>query len=151
MSFFGDLMGGKAAQKAANYNAALLDRDAKIKEQEAKAGYAVYTKFDLPRFNDNADKLRGQINTTYATSGVELSGTPLEVLFENELNLEIDRDMMQYNAEVARDQKYNDAINLRAEANIERYRGAVAKKVSYYQAGQSLLTTATSLKTLGAF
>ena len=142
MSFFGDLMGGKAAQKAANYNAALLDRDAKIKEQEAKAGYAVYTKFDLPRFNDNADKLRGQINTTYATSGVELSGTPLEVLFENELNLEIDRDMMQYNAEVARDQKYNDAINLRAEANIERYRGAVAKKVSYYQAGQSLLTTA---------
>ena len=142
MSFFGDLMGGKAAQKAANYNAALLDRDAKIKEQEAKAGYAVYTKFDLPRFNDNADKLRGQINTTYATSGVELSGTPLEVLFENELNLEIDRDMMQYNAEVARDQKYNDAINLRAEANIERYRGAVAKKVSYYQAGQSLLNTA---------
>ena len=142
MSFFGDLMGGKAAQKAANYNAALLDRDAKIKEQEAKAGYAVYTKFDVPRFNDNADKLRGQINTTYATSGVELSGTPLEVLFENELNLEIDRDMMQYNAEVARDQKYNDAINLRAEANIERYRGKVAKKVSYYQAGQSLLNTA---------
>ena len=142
MSFFGDLMGGKAAQKAANYNAALLDRDAKIKEQEAKAGYAVYTKFDVPRFNDNADKLRGQINTTYATSGVELSGTPLEVLFENELNLEIDRDMMQYNAEVARDQKYNDAINLRAEANIERYRGKVARKVSYYQAGQSLLTTA---------
>ena len=142
MSFFGDLMGGKAAQKAANYNAALLDRDAKIKEQEAKAGYAVYTKFDLPRFNDNADKLRGQINTTYATSGVELSGTPLEVLFENELNLERDRDMMKYNAEVARDQKYNDAINLRAEANIERYRGKVAKKVSYYQAGQSLLNTA---------
>ncbi len=143
MSFFGALAGGKAAQQAANYNAALRDRDAKIKEQEAKAGYAVYTKFDLPRFNDNADKLTGQIKTSYATSGVELSGTPLEVLFENELNLERDRDMLQYNAEVARDQKYNEAINTRAEADIERFRGNVARKVSYYQAGQSLLTTAT--------
>ena len=61
---------------------------------------------------------------------------------ENELNLERDRDMMKYNAEVARDQKYNEAINQRAEANIERYRGKVAKKVSYYEAGQSLLNTA---------
>jgi len=141
MSFFGDLMGGKAAQQAANYNAALKDRDAQIKEQEAKAGYAVYTKFDLPRFNDNADKLRSQIVTDYATSGVTYSGSVLETLMENELNLERDRDMMKYNAEVARDQKYNEAINQRAEANIERYRGKVAKKVSYYQAGQSLLNT----------
>jgi hypothetical protein len=141
MSFFGDLMGGRAAQQAANYNAALMERDAQIKEQEAKAGYAVYTKFDLPRFNDNADKLRSQIVTDYATSGVTYSGSVLETLMENELNLERDRDMMKYNAEVARDQKYNEAINQRAEANIERYRGKVAKKVSYYQAGQSLLNT----------
>ena len=142
MSFFGALIGGKAAQQAANYNAALMERDAQIKEQEAKQGYAVYTKFYLPRFNANAEKLRGQIVTNYATSGVAYSGSVLETLMENELNLEIDRDMMKYNAEVARDQKYNEAINQRAEANIERYRGKVARKVSYYQAGQSLLSTA---------
>ena len=41
MSFFGALIGGKAAQQAANYNAALMERDAQIKEQEAKQGYAV--------------------------------------------------------------------------------------------------------------
>jgi hypothetical protein len=118
-----------------------MERDAQIKEQEAKQGYAVYTKFDLPRFNANAEKLRGQIVTNYATSGVAYSGSVLETLMENELNLERDRDMMKYNAEVARDQKYNEAINQRAEANIERYRGKVARKVSYYQAGQSLLNT----------
>tara|TARA_R110001632_G_scaffold44531_1_gene113120 strand:- start:720 stop:1160 length:441 start_codon:yes stop_codon:yes gene_type:complete len=139
MSFFGDLMAGKAAQNAANYNAALGDRNAKIKEQEAKAGYAVYTKFDLPRFNDNAEKLTGAINTNYASSGVERSGTVFDVLFENELRLETDRDMLKYNAEVVKQQKENDAINLRAEADIERYRGKVRRKVSYFQAGQSLL------------
>ena len=142
MSFFGDIIGGKAANEAAQFNARLTERDAKIKEQEAKQGYAVYTKFDLPRFNDNAEKLTGAIRTNFATSGVESSGTVLEVLFENELQLETDRDMMKFNATVAKQQKENDAINLRAEADIERYRGKVAKKVSYYQAGQSLLNTA---------
>ena len=141
MSFFGDIIGGKAANKAAQFNAGLLENDAIIKEQEAKQGYVVYTKFDLPRFNDNAEKLTGAIRTNYATSGVESSGTVLEVLFENELQLETDRDMMEYNATVAKQQKENDAINLRAEAAIERYRGKVDKKVSYYQAGQSLLNT----------
>ena len=143
MSFFGSLIGGKAAEGAANFNAGLLENDAKIKEQEAKAGYAVYTKFDLPRFNDNADRMRGEINTMYATSGVESSGTVLEVLFENELNLQRDRDMMLFNAEVARDQKYNEAINQRAEARMEQYRGRVAKQASYYSAGQSLLNLGT--------
>ena len=139
MSFFGALVGGKAAQQAANYNAALLERDAQIKEQEAKQGYEVYTNYSLPAFNASADKLTGQITTNYASSGVTYSGSVLEVLLENELNLERDRDMMKYNAEVAMDQKYNEAINQRAEASIERYRGKIAKKVSYYQAGQSLL------------
>ena len=142
MSFFGDIIRGKAANEAAEFNATLTERDAKIKEQEAKQGYAVYTKFDLPRFNDNAEKLTGAIRTNFATSGVESSGTVLEVLFENELQLETDRDMMEFNATVAKQQKENDAINLRAEAAIERYRGKVAKRVSYYQAGQSLLNTA---------
>ena len=142
MSFFGDIYAGKAAQAGANYNAALLNRDAKIKEQEGDQAWKVYTGYDLPVFNANAEKLEGEIIANYATSGVTYSGSVLETLMENELNLERDRDMMKYNAEVARDQKYNEAINQRAEANIERYKGKVARKVSYYQAGQSLLSTA---------
>jgi len=140
MSFFGDLLQGRAAQQAANYNASLLDRDAKIQEQKGKQGYAVYTNYELPKFNDSADKIIGEITENFLSSNVAYSGTVKDVLFENALNLERDRDMMQYNAEVNRDQAFNDAINTRAEAALERYRGKVAKKASYYQAGQSLLT-----------
>ena len=50
---------------------------------------------------------------------------------------------MQYNSENARDQKYNESIMMQAEADMERWRGKVAKKRSYFEAGQSLLTTAT--------
>ena len=141
MSFFGDVIGGRAADKASQFNQGLLNRDALIAEQEAKAGYAVYTNYDLPRFNDNADKLIGEIITNYATSGVERSGTVLDVLFENEYNLETDRDMMEYNATIAKQQKENEAINLRAEGRIARYRGKVAKQVGYFNAGSRLLST----------
>jgi len=147
MSFFGDIMGGRAAQAGANYNASLIERDAKIKEMQADQAYKVYTTYDLPKFNHQAEQLEGTIRTSYAASGAELSGSPLEVLFENSLNMERDRDMLKYNAEVARDQTYNDAINARAEAAIERFRGKVAKKASYYAAGQSLLSTATPFVT----
>jgi len=149
MSFFGDIYAGKAAQAGANYNAALLNRDAKIKEQEADQSYKVYTGYDLPAFNANAERLEGEIITSYATSGVAYSGSVLEVMMDNELNMERDRDMLKYNAEVARDQKYNDAINKRAEASMERWRGQVARKASYYAAGQSLLNLGTSTKTAG--
>jgi hypothetical protein len=143
MSFFGDIYGGKAMQAGHNYNAALLNRDGKIIKQEADQAFKVYTTYDLPVFNFNAEKIDGAITTKYATSGVELSGSYFDVKLENALNLERDRDMLKYNAEVARDQKYNDAINAEAEANMERWRGKVAKRASYYAAGQSLLTSAT--------
>ncbi len=149
MSFFGDIYAGKAAQAGANYNAALLNRDAKIKRQEADQAYKVYTGYDLPAFNYQADKVDGAITTKYATSGVELSGSYFDIMVENNLNQERDRDMLKYNAEVARDQKYNDAINAEAEAKMERWRGKVAKKASYYAAGQSLLNLGTSTKTAG--
>ena len=149
MSFFGDIYAGKAAQAGANYNAALLNRDAKIKEQEGDQAWKVYTGYDLPVFNANAEKLEGEIIANYATSGVTYSGSVLEVMMDNELNMERDRDMLKYNAEVARDQKYNDAINKRAEASMERWRGKVAKKASYYAAGQSLLNLGSSTKSAG--
>ena len=56
MSFFGDLMGGSAAKAASNYNAALLDRDAKVKEMQADQAYKVYTTYELPKFNYQATK-----------------------------------------------------------------------------------------------
>jgi hypothetical protein len=76
-----------------------------------------------------------------------MSGTPLEAMYANELELQTDRDIMTYNAENARDQKENEAIQMRADADLARWRGKVAKKASYYAAGQSLLTMGTAIYT----
>lgn len=146
MSFFGDLIAGQGAAKAAKYNAALLDRDAKVQEQKAEQGYKVYEQYDLPRFNYYAEKQQEALRTSILGSGVEFSGSAYALALENQIMIDTDRDMMKYNAEVAKEQQLNNAIMTRAEANVERFRGRVAKRASYFQAAGSLLGDASTIQ-----
>ncbi len=107
---------------------------------------SVHNEFNLPQFDKTVEEIQGAATTSYATSGVELSGTPVEVLYENELVTLRDRDTMTLNAENARDTAENEAIMMQAEADLQRYRGKVAKKRSYFEAGSSLLNDAATIK-----
>ena len=151
MSFFGYIYGGKAAMAAANYNAKIMERNAQMKEQEAKQIMSVHNEYSLPRFDRTVDEIQGATKTSYLVRGAALTGTPIEMLYEQELELQTDRDIMDYNAENARDQKNNEAIQARADADMARWRGKVAKKASYYAAGASLLDTAMMGKTAGIY
>jgi len=140
MSFFGDLLAGDAANKASKYNASLMERDAKITEQNAEQGYKVFNQYDLPRFDYYARKQSGAIKSQILASGAEFSGSAYAIALENQIMVDTDKDMMQYNAEIRKEAGLNDAIMKRAEANVERYRGRVAKTASYFKAASSLLT-----------
>ena len=113
-----------------------------LKKQEAEQIMSVHNNYNLPKFDKTVEEIQARTKVSYLKSGVTLSGTPLESLYSNALELETDRDIMQYNAENARDTKINEGIMLQAEADLSRWRGKVAKKASYYAAGQSLLSTA---------
>ena len=139
MSFVGDLITGQSQKKIANANAALLERDAVVSRQRAEQGYKVYEKFDLPQIYALETKSVGDIRTGYAIRGVTEEGTGYRVLMDNALNFERDRDMLEYNALVKKEQTENEAVMRRAEARVERYRGEVAETVSYFKAGASLL------------
>ena len=84
MSFFGDIYAGKAEQRAAETNAKIIENNKQIKLQEAKQIMSVHNEFNLPQFDKTVEEIQGAATTDYATSGVELSGTPVEVLYENE-------------------------------------------------------------------
>jgi hypothetical protein len=139
MSFVGDLITGQSQKKIANANAALMERDAVVLEQRAQQGYKVYEKFDLPQIYALETKSTGDIRTGYAVRGVTEEGTGLRVFMDNALNFARDRDMLEYNALVKKEQLENEAVMRRAEARVERYRGQVAETVSYFKAGASLL------------
>lgn len=145
MSFFGDIFAGKSQQAAANYNAKILERNAKIDEQRAEQLMSVHNDYSLPKFDKTVEQIQGKTTVAYLSSGAAMSGTVLEALYDQELELQRDRDNLTYNAENARDQAYNDAIQKRADADLARWRGKVAKKASYYAAGASLLDLGTKV------
>ena len=151
MSFFGDIFAGKAEQKAANYNAKIIETNKKIKEEEAKQIMSVHNNFNLPKFDKTVEQIQGETRVAYLSSGAALEGTPLEALYDQALELQTDRDIMTYNAENAATTKENEAIMMQADADLQRWRGKVAKKASYFAAGQSLLNTAYMGKQLGLY
>ena len=139
MSWVGDLVTGSSQNKIAKANAALMERDAVVLEQRAQQGYKVYEKFDLPQIYALETKSVGDIRTGYAIRGVTEEGTGYRVLMDNALNFARDRDMLEYNALVKKEQLENAAVMKEAEARVERYRGRVAETISYFKAGSSLL------------
>ena len=144
MSFFGDIFAGKSQQAAANYNAKIQERNAKIKDQEAKQIMSIHNEYSVPKFDKTVEQIQGKTRVAYMAGGADMSGTVLDALYEQELELQTDKDIMQFNAENARDTAENEAIQMRADADLSRWRGKVAKKASYYAAGQSLLSTAAT-------
>ena len=149
MSFFGDIFAGKAEQQAANYNAKIIESNKKIKLGEAKQIMSVHNDFNLPRFDKTVEEIQGAATVNYASSGVALSGTVVDVLYAQELELQTDRDVMTFNAENARDRSENEAIMMQADADLQRFRGKVAKKRSYYNAASSLLGDAATIQGMG--
>jgi len=149
MSFLGDIFAGKAEQKAANFNAKIIEDNKKIKLGEAKQIMSVHNNFNLPRFDKTVEEIQGAATVNYASSGVALSGTVVDVLYAQELELQTDRDVMTFNAENARDRSENEAIMMQADADLQRFRGKVAKKRSYYNAASSLLGDAATIQGMG--
>ena len=74
MSFVFDITAAQQASAMGKFNQAVYNRNAQIKEQEAKA-IAQQTEFDIARFDQNYQKLVGSTNVAAAKSGVERSGT----------------------------------------------------------------------------
>ena len=116
MSFFGDLFAGRAAQQAAEYNAKLAENNKKIKDMEAKQIMSVHNDYSLPKFDKTVEMIQGKTTVAYLAGGADLSGTVIDTLYANELELQTDRDIMDYNAENARDTALNEAIQKRADA-----------------------------------
>jgi len=126
------------ASAAGKYNQAVQERNATIAEQESER-LEQQKEFDLVRFDQQFSQLQGETKTAILTSGVELSGSGLNVMRYNAQQAEIEKDILDYNSKVAQSQKME-------EANFARIRGQVARneakaaQIGYYaQAGQSLM------------
>ena len=129
---------GRQASAMGKYNQGVQNRNAKVLEQDAQA-IEQKKEFDIARFDKEFVKLQGKTTTAILFSGAELSGTGLEVLANNSREAEIEKDLIEYNANINRSRKFEEANFARMRGNIARQQAKAAEIGYYAKAGSSLL------------
>ena len=130
-------------------NQAIQNRNAQIAEQKSEA-LKEQTKFDLARFDQQFEQLTGETKVATLKSGVELSGSALNILRYNAEQAEVQKDVMEYNSKVAQSQKIEEANFARIKGVIARREGKIAALGSYARAGSSLLNIGTATGFIGS-
>jgi len=123
----GALRQGRATESAANYNAAVADRNATVVRQQAGQEAAQI---------DRTNRLRiGAIRASIGASGGAMEGSAIDVLGDVVAQGELDRQQALYEGELR-------AIGFEDTSTLERRRGAEAKSASRLRAGSALLSGA---------
>ena len=138
MSFVFDVAAAGQQSALGKYNQQVANRNALVKEQEAEA-IKKQTEFDIAKFDQQFEQLTGTTKVATLKSGVELSGSALNILRYNAEQAEVQKDVMDYNSKVAQSQKMEEANFARIKGVIARREGKIAALGSYARAGESLL------------
>ena len=138
MSFVFDIAAGRQQSALGKYNQQVYNRNALVKEQEAEA-IKKQTEFDIAKFDQQFERLTGQTKVATLKSGVEISGSALNILRYNAEQAEIQKDVMDYNSQVAQSQKIEEANFARIRGQIARREAKIAQLGAYARAGESLL------------
>ena len=133
------VMAARQASAMGKYNQGVQNRNAKVLEQDAKA-IEQKKEFDIARFDKEFVKLQGKTTTAILFSGAELSGTGLEVLANNSREAEIEKDLIEYNANINKSRKFEEANFARMRGSIARQQAKATELGYYAKAGSSLLT-----------
>ena len=148
MSFVFDIQAAKQQSALGKYNQQVANRNALVKEQEAEA-IKKQTEFDIAKFDQQFEQLTGTTKVATLKSGVELSGSALNILRYNAEQAEVQKDVMDYNSKVAQSQKMEEANFARIQGVIARREGKIAALGSYARAGESLLRTGQATGMIG--
>ena len=143
MGFVFDIAAAQQQSALGKYNQQVANRNALVKEQEAEA-IKKQTEFDIAKFDQQFEQLTGTTKVATLKSGVELSGSALNILRYNAEQAEVQKDVMDYNSKVAQSQKMEEANFARIQGVIARREGKIAALGSYARAGESLLRIGTA-------
>lgn len=115
---------GNAANSAAKYNAAIAERNAVTARQQAAAEEDKQRRLAYMRL--------GNARAAYGASGVNLEGSPLDVLEQSAAEEELDALTIRYQGDLT-------SRNYLEQAALDRAQGKNAKMAGYMGAGSAIL------------
>lgn len=126
---------GKGNEQAFNRSADALEGQATQIEQKAD--------FDVAQFNKDYYRLKGQVATGLAKSGVQVgTGSAYNIALSNALEKRLQENLIYYNSRVA-------AANKREEASFARIKGSMARQSSKLAQIGTIASAGTTLLAFG--
>jgi len=144
-SAMGSIRQGEAAQRQYEYQAAMLESNAKAREKQASEEVAAGGAEEA-KLRQKIAQLRGQQKATMGASGFRTdSGSNLETLLDTDEMGERDVESLRYNAQVKRWANLADAEDMRNQANLARYAGKDAAAAGRLGAFSSMIGTGATV------
>ena len=141
------VMSGMAANQAGKANAAIARHNAQLQRNQAEAARAKAA-FDANEIRRKGLRITSQGRTSYAKGGVEIAGTPVEVLGQIAADVEFDAQAQMYDGELAANNYLSQASMSEYEGRVARFRGKSQMQSSMIGAGVSLIGAGFSSGTL---
>ena len=124
---------GKFNQSVNERNARVLEGQADQLKQKAE--------FDVAQFNKKFNQIEGETKVALAKSGVEIgSGSAYNIELSNAFEAELQRQLIEYNANVAAANKIEQANFARISGQMARNEAKLAQLRTISTVGGSLLT-----------
>lgn len=121
------------------FNEAVNDRNAKVKEQQAKI-IDDKLALDLSTFDKEFRKLEGTTIVQTAKSGVTQGGTAMRIRIANLEQAELEKEKIKYNAEIGKSRAFEEANFARIKGDVARQEARIAQLGTISSTGTSLLT-----------
>ena len=125
VSAYGAISQAEAQKQASQYNAALNTRNASMAYDQASAEAGIVRR--------RAEQAQGAAIADYGTSGVQLEGSPLDVLASSAAQAKMDEETVLYQGNLK-------AMGYQSNAVLDRMQGQNAVRQGSLNAASSLLT-----------
>lgn len=130
MSVMGGNTQANGIKKQAEYNAEIYEQQGQMVLEKKK--------IQDYQFNRQAAQVRGSIVAKTAGKGLNLSGSPLAILIDNETQMQYDKAIQDYNTDIEYNYAKSGATNMR-EQGVQQSR--LAKMTGYTNAFSTILNT----------
>ena len=128
----------QAQGKIGKYNQSVHERNAKVLEGQADQ-IEKKAEFDIAQFEKNFTKIEGETTVALAKSGVQVgTGSSYYIELSNAIEAELQKNLIDYNSQVA-------AANKMEEANFARISGVIARNEAKLAQIRTVAETGTSL------
>lgn len=134
---FGAIQAGNAQAAAGEYNAKVAERNNVIADQNRQIAVR---QADIDAEDKRRENRRtlSAIRAAYGSSGLELAGSPLDVLEDSALESELDAQRIEYEGRVRNREGAIQMLGLQEQANLDRMGAKSARTAGYINAAGAI-------------